>query len=109
MAVKITRVKPTDLPAGKLEAHLAMTHFSWINEATGQTGEATRDDMYDWIVGQNGKAYVRNINTNDPVYIFGAIAPNGKKYIRTAENGQWTDLLIDLEKQSATPPDATRI
>lgn len=108
MAVRITAVKPIDLPSDKLEAHLAMQIFSWLNEQTQQKGEASRDYIFDWIVNKKGKAYVKNPVTGDNIYIFGATTPTGQKYIRTAEDGKWTDWLIDLEKQSSAPSGAAK-
>lgn len=106
MAIRIIGVKPADLPADPLEAHLAMENFVWRDEQTQRTGTTTRDAMYDWIVNKKGKAYVKNLTSGDSIYVFGGIK-DGVKYIRTAENGQWTDWLIDLEKQSSTPPGAS--
>jgi hypothetical protein len=103
MAIRITKVKPENLPVNKLEAHLAMQSFVWLNEQTQQAGEATRESMYDWIENKNGKAYIKDLTTGDNIYIFGAATPTGQHYIRTAENKEWTDRLIDLGKQSATP------
>lgn len=107
MVIKITRVRSENRPTDRLEAHVAMKSFVWLNEQTQQTGEATRDNMYDWIVNKKGKAYIKNQTTGENIYIFGAVTLTGQRYIRTAENGVWTDGLIDLERQSATPPGAS--
>ena len=102
MAVRITAVKPKVLPTELIAAHAAMESFTWINEQTQQTGETPREAMYDWIVNKKGRAYVKNAN-GDSVFIFGALTPTGTPYIRTAEGGKWTDLLIGLEMSSLPP------
>lgn len=111
MAVKITGVMPSiTQPANAtkenlIKAHLDMEKFLWIDEQDQQSGTSTRETMYDWIVNKKGKAYVLNQNNGERVYVFGAISPDGQKYIRTAQNGKWSNLLIDLEKQTK-PTDA---
>jgi hypothetical protein len=102
MAVRITAVKPIDLPENLTEAHLKMEWFIWVNEQTQESGEASREVMYDWIVNKKGTAYVMTKPDNKKVFVYGAVAANGQKYIRTVEDGRWTDLLIQLERKQAT-------
>jgi hypothetical protein len=51
-------------------------------------------DMFNWIVNQNGKAFVKSGSDNVPV--FGVINPTGQPYLRALNNGAWTDDLLNL-------------
>lgn len=92
MSVKITAIRRganrADNPYVDIQA------FQWINEESQRIGVTDLSNMYDWIVNKEGKAYV----TKDgrPIYIFGATTAAGEPFLRTAENQQWTDDLINL-------------
>ena len=108
MSVRILSLTPAELPPDPVKAHLAMANFNWRNEQTGKGGETSRVGMYDWIVNKKGQAYIKNA-AGETIYIFGAVdKESGQTYIRAAENGMWSNALIDLNKQTALPSDASR-
>ena len=97
MAIRITHIQPKPVSttdSASAVAHISIENFRWIDEQDMQTGTSNRNTMFDWIVNKKGKAYVKIGNDNIPV--FGAIAPNGQYYIRSLENGTWTDRILSL-------------
>jgi hypothetical protein len=92
MSVKITAIRRG---VGRAEnPHVDIQAFQWINEETQRIGVTDLTNMYDWIVNKEGKAYV--MKEGRPVYIFGATTDAGEPFLRTVENQQWTDDLINL-------------
>lgn len=93
--IRITRItpKPVSNPTDKISAHLSISNFEWINEQNQKTGTSSRDLMFDWIVNKKGRAYIKKEDKN--IFIFGANAPAGQ-YIRSIEDGKWTDDLLEL-------------
>lgn len=103
MAVQITRILPPfseGTPNDPISKHLAMDTFVWLDQVSQKSGTTSREIMYDFLVVKGGKAFI--IKEGQIVNVFGAIATNGKKYIRAAKNKVWTDDLIDLQKETAS-------
>ncbi|OGG61304.1 hypothetical protein A3C87_03810 [Candidatus Kaiserbacteria bacterium RIFCSPHIGHO2_02_FULL_49_34] len=67
----------------------------WEDNSTLNKGTTTRQNMFDWIVNKKGIAYVEDRGNKIPVY--GAVTPDGKKYIRTVRDNAWTDELLNLD------------
>ncbi len=105
MAIQIVGVEPVTntFSADAVADHLKMVDFVWIDEVSSRRGVSPRDVMYDWIVNNQGKAFVKKAN-GERAYVFGAISSDGKKYIRTAENKIWTNELMELQRQATVPP-----
>ncbi len=97
MAVRIIRIQPRQDPASNdpVLAHLGITSFQWINEESQQSGVASRELMFDWIVNKKGRAFIRKTD-NTTIPIFGVRTATGQQYIRTVENEQWTNDLLSL-------------
>ncbi len=95
-AIKITAItpKPGTPASDPVSAHLSIENFEWVNEQNQQTGRSSRALMFDWIVNKKGRAYIKK-NDGKVVFIFGANAPTGQ-YIRSVEDGKWTDELLSL-------------
>jgi hypothetical protein len=102
MAVVITGIHPKPnlpLPTNPdeiIQAHLSIENFQWVNEQTQARGTSSRASMFDWIVNQKGRASVRRKRDTNLVSVFGANASTGG-YIRCAENGKWTNDLLEVD------------
>jgi len=99
MAVRIIGIKPKPAIAqtDKVSAHLSIEKFKWINEQSLKSGITSRDLMFDWIVNKQGKAYIVSTD-NKRIFVYGAKNPSGQDYIRSIEEGKWTDKLLELEE-----------
>jgi hypothetical protein len=93
MAVRITGIRQA--PGTHENPHLGILAFAWILDETQQTGITDLSIMYDWIVNRNGRAFIRDAS-GAPIYVHGAVSPSGKPYLRTVNNQQWTNDLLNL-------------
>lgn len=75
--------------------YVAISYLSWVNEADKKTGRISRAAMYDWIVNENGEAYVKDYYGNKASLI-GAISPAGTKYVKTRADNVVSDNLLKL-------------
>ena len=77
------------------DPHHAIQNIGWIDEATGKMGKNTRVEIYNWLKGQSGTAYVKDRNGNKA-----NVAPrenqNGTHYLQTYADEVWTDNLLAL-------------
>jgi len=87
MAVYITQIHLVD---GFQHEHIARVRWQDTQNST-QTGEASRQEMVDWING-GGQAYVSQGGHTVAVGVVNANPP----YIRTHADGIWTDNLLAL-------------
>ncbi|TSC89718.1 MAG: Uncharacterized protein G01um10143_208 [Parcubacteria group bacterium Gr01-1014_3] len=96
MAVRITHIAPkiVPVPTYKVQAHLTIENFKWINEQSLESGLSSRTTMFDWIVNKKGQAYIKVGDTI--ISVFGAVSPTGQQYIRCIKGNQWSDELLDL-------------
>ena len=93
MSIRITCINKA---AGQHESpYVAISDLGWINEATGAVGKSTRLTIYDFIVKENGKAYVKD-NVGNMAYLVGEISANGTKYVRTKADNVTSDNLLKL-------------
>lgn len=93
MAVRITCISKD---GGNHEnPHAAISNLGWIEDSTGNSGNSTRLQMYEWIKNQNGHAYVRD-HSGNTVRVGTAESSRGTKYIRTYRDKVWTDNLLAL-------------
>lgn len=97
MAVKITCIKKD---GGNHEnPYTAISSMKWLNESTNQTGVSSRMEMYDFVVNQNGTAYVKDAYGN-MANLMGAISPKGTKYVKTYADSVTSDNLLKLSECS---------
>lgn len=101
MAIRIIEIRPlgpttipTD-PEAQIAAHVAIQELKWINDQTQVRGITPREGIYNWIVNQKGSAYIRK-ETGVNVFLFGASTSNNDHYVRTLDNGTWTNDLLSL-------------
>lgn len=93
MAVRITCIKKD---SGNHEnRHVAISTLGWINESTGERGRSSRLRMYDFVVNENGKAYVVDAY-GDYAYLTGAISSRGTKFVKTVPDETKADNLLAL-------------
>ena len=71
--------------------YVAISHFGWANEASGQTGRSTRMEMYEWVKG-GGEAYVQAGGARARVIT--AVSPNGTEYVKTQADSTKADNLL---------------
>ncbi len=74
--------------------HVAISNFGWKNEATGDTGNSTRIDMYNFVNG-GGVAYVKD-SKGDVAYLIAEISATGTKFVKTKPDGTKADNLLSL-------------
>lgn len=92
MAVRITCINKA---SGQHEnPYVAISHLEWINDATGNSGKSTREQMYDYVVNQGGEAYVANGSSRAP--LSGAVSARGTRYVKTVANSTERDNLLEL-------------
>lgn len=75
--------------------YVAISTLGWTNEATGATGKLTRLQMYDLIVIEKERAYVKDSYGN-VAYLQGEISAKGTKYVRTKADNVTSDNLLRL-------------
>lgn len=93
MSVRITCIKKD---GGYHENHYtAISTLSWVNESTGNTGTSSRLEIYDFVVGKGGTAYVKDAFGNF-AYLIGEISPRGTKYVKTRADNVISDNLLKL-------------
>ena len=95
MSVRITYI--TKDHGNHENPYVAIENLGWINEATSKTGNSTRLQMYDWLVNENGQAYVKDAQGN-VAYLIGAISPRGNKYVKTVADETESDNLLKLNE-----------
>ena len=92
MAVRITCIRKS---GGYHEnPYVAISQLGWVNDASGQTGESTREAMYDFVENQRGEAYVQSGYSR--ARVFGAISARGTRYVKTEPNNTVADNLLKL-------------
>lgn len=94
MAVKITCINKDQ--GDHYDPHLAISHLSWINEKTYQTGKNTRIEMVDFIE-KGGVAYVKDIYGRI-AYLVVRASRFGNKYVKTVSDGRETNNLLFLKE-----------
>jgi Protein of unknown function (DUF3892) len=93
MAVRITCIRKDN--GNHENPYLAIESLGWINESNRQAGESSRLEMYDFIVHQNGQAYVTD-SRGDKAYLEGKISSLSNKFVRTIPDGIKADNLLKL-------------
>jgi hypothetical protein len=74
--------------------HIAISSLRWVNTSTGDTGESTRIQMYDWVLAGN-RAFVKD-KQGDKAYLMCAITKLGTKYVKTVPDETKADNLLML-------------
>lgn len=92
MSIRITCIKKSG--GYHQNPYAAIESLGWINEATNNTGNTTRIDMYDWIK-EGGVAYVKD-NLGNKANLITAISSAGTKYVKTVADETKTDNLLQL-------------
>jgi len=93
MSIRITCISKAG--GNHEDAHTAISHLGWTDEATRETGNSTRIEIYDWIKNKSGYAYVRD-GSGNTVRVGTAETARGTKYVRTYRDKVWTDNLLAL-------------
>ncbi len=95
MAVKITCIKKD---SGNHEnPYIAITSLRWKEDGTGNEGESTRLQMYDFVELTKGIAYVIDSRGNK-ANLIGAISSKGNKYVKTVADDVTSDNLLKLQE-----------
>jgi hypothetical protein len=93
MAIRITCINKSG--GFHSDPHHAISNLGWVNEATGDQGKNSRQQVYDWIKTQRGEAYVLDGRGNK-AFVFPREHANGTQYVQTAADQVWTDNLLAL-------------
>jgi len=95
MAVRITCIKKD---GGNHEnPYVAITSLSWINEENNATGISSRLEMYDFVVNNNGTAYVKD-SVGNKANLIGEISARGNKFVKTKADSVTSDNLLKLRE-----------
>ncbi len=78
--------------------HEAISRFGWINEQTGESKIATREDMWKWV-SDGGEAYVKDARGNI-ARVRAKTNSLGTKYLQTEADGKPSDNLLALRECS---------
>lgn len=90
MAVQITHVRFS----GQQRTHQSIVAYRWKNEGDGDTGDASKATMVDFLDNKKGRAYVSSGSTRVEV---GTVHPEGgTPYLRTYADDTWTNNFISL-------------
>jgi len=91
MAIRITCINKA---GGYHEnPYVAISDLGWVNETSGETGRATRLEMYDWV-NRGGEAYVQAGTARARVIT--GVSPSGTKYVKTVADSTQADNLLKL-------------
>jgi hypothetical protein len=93
MAVKITCIKKAN--GDHENPFVAISRMSWINESTNETGNHSREDIYDFVVNKGGEAYVKDASGNKAKLV-GRTTSKGTKYVKTVADDVKSDNLLKL-------------
>lgn len=93
MAVQITCIKKDN--GNHENPYVAISELGWINNSTGETGRATRLQMYDFVLNSANLAFVRDRNGNN-ARVIPAKTTLGTKYVKTVADRTTTDNLLSL-------------
>ena len=94
VAVRITCINKAN---GQHEnAYVAIQYLGWVNEESGASGKWSREQMYDFVVNQNGVAYVSAGGAKAD--LIGMISPHGNRYVKTRADSTDRDNLLKLSE-----------
>lgn len=93
MSVKITCIRKDN---GNHENPFAViSSMNWINEDTLETGNSTREQIYEFVTKQGGNAYVRDVDGNKAA-LEGRTTREGTNYVKTLADDVKSDNLLWL-------------
>ena len=93
MAIKITCINKD---SGNHEnPYIAISYLGWKNDSNGNTGKATRLEIYNWIVNDGGNGYVED-GYGNRAKLIAATSPKGNKYVKTVADETKLDNLLTL-------------
>lgn len=75
--------------------HEAISHYGWIDEATGKQDKSDRNSMVEWMLKNNGVAYVTDA-WDRKVFCIVRESPNGTKFLQTISDNRVTNNLLEL-------------
>lgn len=93
MAVRITCIRKAS--GDHYDPHTAISQLGWVNEETNESGQSTREEIYDWLKRRNGVAYVLDRQGNK-AYLYPKVNAEGTAFVQTYADGIWTDNLLAL-------------
>jgi hypothetical protein len=93
MSIRITCINKSN--GYHQDQHHAIERLGWVDDTSGQAGNNSRLEIYDWIKNQNGSAFVRDYLGNQAI-VGTRESPNGTKYLQTYADRIWTDNLLAL-------------
>jgi hypothetical protein len=92
ISVKITCIKKD---SGNHEnPYIAISSLRWIEDGTQTTGDASRDDMHNWVKGGR-QAYVKDTK-GDIAFLVADVSPRGTKFDKTRPDTTKADNLLSL-------------
>jgi hypothetical protein len=91
MSIRITCINKAG--GNHEDPHLAISTLGWINNETGQTGQSSRIDVYNWLT-QGGVAYTQD--SKGIAYLIPKTSRFGNPFVQTQTDGRTTDNLLRL-------------
>ena len=74
--------------------HEAINNYGWLNEASTESGKATRQEMVDWVEKGN-KAYVKD-EKGKIAYCNIRESKSGLRFLQTHSDGYYNNNLLSL-------------
>lgn len=80
--------------------HEAIEYFGWLNESTQVSGKSSLEEMIKFLRNGNTAYVVNRYNNSDRAYLY-INSRNGREFLQTYADGQWSDNLLQLDECSA--------
>jgi hypothetical protein len=98
MSVKIVCINKDN--GNHYNPYEAIEKFGWVKDSTQELGKTTLSGMIKFLENK-GVAYVVNrYNSSDKAYLQVRIR-DGRKFVQTVADGQWSDNLLQLPECTA--------
>jgi hypothetical protein len=78
--------------------YIAISRLGWVADGTGNTGNSSREEMYDFIKNQKGEAYVQAGTAR--AALIAEISPRGNRFVKTRADSTVQDNLLKLPECS---------
>ena len=93
MAIRITCINKSN--GYHEDPHHAIERLGWVNERTGEKGNNSRIEIYNWLQNKANVAYVVDSRGNR-ANVFPRDSGRGTRFVQTLADGIWTDNLLAL-------------
>ena len=93
MSIRITCIRKDN--GDHENPYVAISRLSWVNEVDSKTGDSSRIEIYKWIKGDRGYAYVKD-GAGNLAKLITAETQKGTQYVKTVPDDVKSDNLLKL-------------